>query len=156
MTGTKTGSMTAETGTPAPDAGPAARGDLQLSQDQDQESPSGPGGGVFARRLPWVLAGVGVASLGAGALLTSWGRRDNDQLSICSPQCNPNDVRHIRRLYVGADVAFGVGIAALAAGYWLYAVGHDGSTAEASGETALRLDLSPTRAGGVASVSGRF
>jgi hypothetical protein len=57
---------------------------------------------------------------------------------------------------VGADVAFGVGIAAIAAGYWLYAVGYTASKADTPAETALRLDLSPTRAGGLASLSGRF
>lgn len=155
-----TAGKTAKTGAPGTGAGPAAPAEGPGTQPAEEEpGAASPAGSAFVRRLPWVLAGVGVASLGAGALLTTWGRRDNDQLALCSPGCNPNDVRHIRRLYLGADAAFGVGIAAIAAGYWLYALGHAGSAGEeqAAGETALRLELSPARGGGgLAAVSGRF
>jgi hypothetical protein len=154
-TTTRTAANGGAPGTGAGPGGPAEGPGSELAEDQPgTASPRG----AFVRRLPWVLAGVGVASLGAGALLTTWGRRDNDQLAVCSPGCNPSDVRHIRRLYLGADVAIGVGIAALAAGYWLYALGHGGSAGEdVAGESALRLELSPTRgAGGLASLSGRF
>ena len=153
-----TGKTAADADAPGAGAGPAKPAEGPGAELAEEEPETGrPARGGLVRRMPWLLAGVGVASLGAGALLTTWGRRDNDQLAVCSPGCNPNDVRHIRRLYLGADVAFGVGIAAIAAGYWLYALGHAGSAgADAAGETALRLDLAPTRAGGLASVSGRF
>jgi hypothetical protein len=125
---------------------------------EPDETPAPPPAHTSKRALiPWILGAVGVASLGTAAVLTTWGRKDNDQLAICAPGCNDSDLRHIRRLYVGADVAIGVGVAALGAAYWVYARGR-GTAAEAppQAETALRLDLAPTRAGGVASISGRF
>jgi hypothetical protein len=105
--------------------------------------------------LPYVIGGLGVASLGAAGLLTYWGRKDNDALTQCSPTCDPGATQHIKRLYLGADVALGVGVAALAGATWLYVRSH-ASTEEKGSEQALHLDLAPTTSGGYASVSGRF
>jgi hypothetical protein len=108
------------------------------------------------RILPWVLTGVGAAALGAGAVITIWGRNDNNNLSACSPNCADSTLQHIRKVYQGADIAIGVGVAALAAAYWSYAYS-SGTAAESKGsETALRFDVAPTTSGGFAAVSGRF
>jgi hypothetical protein len=106
--------------------------------------------------LPWVIGGVGVASLGAGALLTYWGRKDNNLLGQCAPGCDPGAPRHIRGLYRDADIAFGVGVVALSAAYWVYAVSHSSAGETPPANTALRFDVAPVRAGGLASVSGAF
>ena len=122
------------------------------------ESTSSEAGGAPKRRriLPLVLTGVGVAALGTGAVLTLWGRKDNNNLSECSPNCADATLSHIKRIYQGADIAIGVGVAALAAAYWSYAF-TSGSSGESKGsETALRLDVAPTTSGGYAAVSGRF
>jgi len=108
------------------------------------------------RILPWVLTGVGVASLGAGAVFTLWGRKDNKDLSNCSPNCADATLSHIRKVYQAADIAIGVGVAALAAAYWSYAFSQGSSGESKSSETALRLDVAPTSSGGFAAVSGRF
>jgi hypothetical protein len=108
------------------------------------------------RILPLVLTGVGVASLGAGAVFTLWGRKDNTNLSNCSPDCSAATLSHIKRVYQTADIAIGVGVAALAAAYWSYAFSQGSSGESKSSETALRLDVAPTTSGGFAAVSGRF
>ena len=87
---------------------------------------------------------------------TLWGRKDNNNLSACSPNCADATLSHIKRVYQGGDIAIGVGVAALAAAYWSYAFSRS-STGESKGsETALRLDVAPTTSGGFAAVSGRF
>jgi hypothetical protein len=108
------------------------------------------------RILPWVLGGIGVVGLSTGAVLTVWGRKDNTNLGGCSPACPDGTLNHIRRVYQGADIAIGVGVAALAVAYWSYAF-LQGSSSETHGaESAMRLDVAPTTSGGFASVSGRF
>ena len=108
------------------------------------------------RILPLVLTGVGVASLGAGAVLTLWGRKDNNNLTACSPNCADSTLSHIKRVYQAADIAIGVGVAALAAAYWSYAFSQGSPAESKASETALRLDVAPTTSGGFAAVSGRF
>jgi hypothetical protein len=115
------------------------------------------------RRIPVlsvVSAGVGLASLGAGALLTYWGRKDSDLLGPCSPSCPQSSADHVHSLYLAADISIGVGLAALAGSYWAYA--HSRSTAQEAGgeEVAVRstptLVVAPTPSGAVGALSGRF
>jgi hypothetical protein len=103
---------------------------------------------------PFVIGGVGVLGLGAGALLTYWGKTDNDALAACSPSCAPSSVDHIRRLYLAADISFGVGGAALGVAALLFAISHSGSH-EVAPSTAV-FDVRPTRSGAVASFQGVF
>lgn len=106
---------------------------------------------------PFVLGGVGVLGLGAGALLTYWGKTDNDALSQCSPSCAPSSVDHIRKLYLAADVSFGVGGAALGVAALLFATSHPGGSHEgAPSSSTAAFDVLPTRSGAVASFQGVF
>ena len=105
--------------------------------------------------LPYVIGGLGVASLGAAGLLTYWGRKDNDALRQCTPSCDPATTQHIKRLYLESDIALGVGVAALGVATWIYVASHSNQEERAS-EQALRIDVAPTNSGGFASVSGRF
>ena len=70
---------------------------------------------------PTLLTVVGVAGLAGGAAFTYWGRKDNEQLAGCTPNCPAETVHHIRMLYLGADMSFAVGGLALgtAALLWL-------------------------------------
>ena len=111
-------------------------------------SSSGPGAGTY------VLAGTGVLAIIAGGLLTSWGRRDNASLSECTPFCKEESLAHIRRLYVAADISFGVGAAALATSIWLFASSFRGS--DRPDPEFLGVDIQPVQSGAFASVSGRF
>ena len=107
--------------------------------------------------IPYLLGGVGLASIGTGALLTYWGRKDNQNLKACSPMCDPSAPNHIKKLYLGSDIALGAGVALLGAAYWVYVVTHSDKDKEEKGtEEALRFDVMPTTSGGFAAVSGKF
>ena len=112
---------------------------------------------VVGRRpvLAFVLGAGGLAAIGAGALLTYWGRADNDRLGACSPGCPSGAVAHVHHLYIGADVAFGVGAAALAGASWAY-LNHRKRRAETNDDASLRVDVRPTTSGAIAGVRGTF
>jgi hypothetical protein len=105
--------------------------------------------------LPIAVGAGGLLTLAAGGLLTYWGRRDNDLLSRCSPNCSPSSVDHIRTLYTLSDISFGVGIAAVGAATWLW-LGTGSIKEQPSPRAAYRFDLSPSRSGAIASVKGVF
>lgn len=105
--------------------------------------------------LAYVLGGTGLAGVGGFALLTYWGRKDNAALGVCDPHCSQNDVDHVHRVYLGANVALGVGVAALAGAYWAYTT-RDAKHESESEREAYRFDLTPTRSGTLATVSGSF
>jgi hypothetical protein len=109
-----------------------------------------------APKLTYVLTGTGIAALGAGAMLIYWGRKDNDKLAGCSTDttnCPKATVDHIHNLYLGGNIAIGVGIASLAGAYWAYA--HH-SAKESESHEAYRFDVQPTKSGAVASIGGSF
>ena len=105
--------------------------------------------------LTYVLAGTGIAALGAGAALIYWGRKDNSRLPECSTSttnCDQGTIDHIHNLYLGGNIALGVGLASLGAAYWVYS--HAGK--EEASKEAYRFDVQPTRSGAVASIGGSF
>ena len=114
--------------------------------------------------LSYIFAGAGLASLGAGALLTVWGRSDTNKLGVCSPSCPQSSADHIHNLYVAADVSIGVGLAALAASYWAYAHARANGEAqeqEHEAQTALRtptpmIGVQPMSSGALGTLSGIF
>jgi len=114
------------------------------------------------RRIPvlsFVTAGVGVAALGAGALLTYWGRKDTDLLGPCSPRCSAASADHIHNLYLAADISIGVGIAALASSYWAYARSRsmqETGEEEVAVRSTPTLVVAPTPSGAVGALSGHF
>lgn len=62
----------------------------------------------------WVLLGVGVAGAGAFAGMGLTGKSQERELrDVCSPNCTDHDVKSMNSLYLGADIAAGVGAAAL-------------------------------------------
>jgi hypothetical protein len=100
-----------------------------------------------ASALPgYLLASAGVLGVGGWGVLSWWGRKDNDLLARCSPDCAQSDVDHIHTLYLAADVSLGVGITALVAGTWMIWRSHSTYT----------LEVSPTRSGAAAVLSGEF
>jgi hypothetical protein len=106
---------------------------------------------------PWLLTGLGLAGLGGYGVLTHWGRQDNDALAGCAPNCRPETMRHIRMLYLGADVSAGVGAAALVgAATWFLLRSGPTSNERASRRSHYAIDVRPTPSGAVALVSGGF
>jgi hypothetical protein len=112
--------------------------------------------------LGLVLGGAGVLGLAAGALLTYWGKTDNDSLARCAPNCAPASLDHIRTMYLASDISFGVGGAALGAAALVLALSHRGAPAASAAakaspaQRAFVFDLGPTRGGGVVSFGGVF
>ena len=151
----------AEAAEPDGDTGAAAGATTGAATDSEPEpAVAARRAGPRHRLLPVLIGGAGLLSIGAGALLTTWGRKDNDRLGDCAPNCSPATLSHVRRLYLEADVAFGVGVAALTAAYWVYAVTHSGAAetpaTEAAADTALHFGIVPTSAGAFASISSGF
>jgi hypothetical protein len=107
---------------------------------------------------PYLLGGLGLAGLGGYALLTHWGRVDNDNLGECAPRCPEETLRHIRQLYLAADVSAAVGGAALL-GSTIWFIARSGSSSReevAAGRSPYLLDVKPTRSGALATLSGAF
>jgi hypothetical protein len=105
--------------------------------------------------LPWLVGGLGVAAIGGGVVLTMWGRKDNASLSACSPNCAVGVTNKVKMRYLESDIAFGVGVAALGAAYWIHVV-TSRPQEEKPTEEALRINVLPTPSGGFASVAGSF
>jgi hypothetical protein len=105
--------------------------------------------------LPFVLGGVGLAGVGAGALLTAWGKKDNQALGQCAPDCSKATLNHIRTLYTVADISLGAGAVAIGIATYLFA--DRGFTKEKPpARSAYVFDVQPTPSGAFASVSGAF
>lgn len=69
----------------------------------------------------WVLLGVGVVGAGAFAGMGLMGKsQENELKDVCSPNCTDHDTKSMRSLYLGADIAAGVGAAALISAGILY------------------------------------
>lgn len=110
---------------------------------------------------PWsayALAGVGLLGVGGYATFNLKGSADNDALvAFCKPDCKPESVRHVRNLYLAADVSLGIGIAALAASTYLFFRSNGAEEEEAPTRSRIsRLGVAPTSAGALATVGGTF
>jgi hypothetical protein len=103
---------------------------------------------------PFLWGALGLAGVGGFGALTYWGRADNKLLTGCAPTCTDASVRHVRELYWAADASLGVGVVSLVVSTWLFA--SSGTESSAEGARPVSLDLRAARAGGVATVTGRF
>jgi hypothetical protein len=104
--------------------------------------------------LTYVVAGTGLAAIGTSLLLVYWGSHDNEKLNRCAPDCNPDSVRHIRRMYIASDITMGAGVAALGVATWLLV--SDLTTDHAAPASAYSLDVKPLRSGAFAAFEGAF
>ncbi len=113
------------------------------------------------RRIPvlsFVTAGVGVAALGAGALLTYWGARTPICGALLAQLLASQRGSHSQPL-PAADISIGVGIAALAGSYWAYAHSRamqDAGEEEVAVRSTPTLVVAPTPSGAVGALSGHF
>jgi hypothetical protein len=70
---------------------------------------------------PYTVLGTGLLALGGYGVLTYWGRKDNDKLAQCTPNCLQASVAHVRDLYLYANVSLSVGIVSVVTGgAWLF------------------------------------
>jgi hypothetical protein len=140
-----------------PDTSPA---DPVAASTETTGAPRATTGGFALPRspVPYVVAGVGLAGIAAGALLTYWGKKDNDSLLAECGQtqaCQQSSVDHIRTMYVAADISIGAGVVALGVATWLFATSH-GPEDKPAARSAYVVDVHPTSTGAVASVAGSF
>jgi hypothetical protein len=111
---------------------------------------------------PWsayALAGVGVLGVGGYFTFNLKGSADNDALVVlCKPNCNPTSVRHVRNIYLAADISLGIGLAALAGSTYLFLRSHGTEEESPRSRTGsiTGLSLAPTPSGGVATLGGTF
>ena len=136
------GTSSKEASEPAPPPEPATASNLE---------PKKHGRSAF----PYLLGGLGLASVGAGALLTLWGRQDNAALSACAPNCAASDLDHIKTLYLASDIAFGVGAAAVGVATVMLVAG-GGKGREKTAHAGLTFDVAPAPSGAFATFRGTF
>jgi hypothetical protein len=97
----------------------------------------------------YVLLGTSVVGFAGYGMFTYWGRKDNDKLSVCSPDCPQSDIDHINNLYTAANISLAVGATALiGAGYVMWR-NHNSYSLE-------RVAIQPTKSGALATFSGSF
>jgi hypothetical protein len=143
------------------DSRPAVETAAGVTVDRDPLDSEDPAPSRPARRTrvaPWILGGAGLAAVGGYALLTFWGRKDNQLLGECTPQCPQASVDRVKHLYLAANISLGVGAAALAGATYLFVRSRSRSSGE---EVAIKpasyaVDVQPVPSGAVASLRGAF
>jgi hypothetical protein len=108
------------------------------------------------RVAPWILGGVGLAGVGGYALLTFWGRKDNQLLGDCTPACPQSGLDRVKRLYLLANISLGVGAAALVGATYLFIRSRSASHEVAAKPASYAVDVQPVPSGAVASLRGAF
>jgi hypothetical protein len=103
---------------------------------------------------PYLLGGTALLGGGAYALLSTWARNDNAELSRCTPNCPKESVQHIRNLYLAADISLGVGIAAAVGSIASFIVSGSGSEDKPAPQRNLALSVQPERNGALATLRG--
>jgi hypothetical protein len=105
--------------------------------------------------LPYAIGGVGLAGVGAGVLFTLWGRKDNDALAQCTPNCPLDSLDRVKKLYTMADISYGVGLAGIGASALLFVMsGPTVSKEKVPAKSAYMVDVQSTRNGVFGTVSG--
>ncbi|MGK3967606.1 hypothetical protein WMF38_25965 [Sorangium sp. So ce118] len=103
--------------------------------------------------LPIALGGVAAAGGVAYAALGLSARADADRLrTTCAPRCAEADVDAVRTKIVGANIAFGVGVAALGGAVAALLLGRAGPAAPA----AAAVHVVPLPGGAAAGLGARF
>jgi hypothetical protein len=136
-----------------PAADKPSPGDSAQRVRTGRDEPSGGGWTIPTSVFPYLLGVVGLAGVAGGGVLTYWGNQDNNLLrNSCggTAQCKQSSVDHIKRLYVEADISYGVGAAALTITTFLFA------TSRSKARDAVVVGVEPTTSGGIASISGKF
>jgi hypothetical protein len=109
--------------------------------------------------LPYVFAGVGVASLGGFFALGAMRNSAERDLQKCWPRCSEDRLDEVKRFAVGANVSLGISGAAFATSAVLLLsrrLGTRQEQARTKSNTAYALDVESSRGGVVAKVSGSF
>jgi hypothetical protein len=94
---------------------------MPASREREGE-PKGSASTTSMSPLAYVFGGVGVLGLGSFAYFAIDGRAEKSRLAgLCAPRCSDAEVAAVSTRYLAADVALGVGVAALiAAAYFAF------------------------------------
>ncbi|WP_438007477.1 hypothetical protein WME89_01340 [Sorangium sp. So ce321] len=137
-------------GAGAPGGGAGAPGGGALTPHEDQAT-SPPASALL---LPIALGGVAAAGGVAYAALGLSARADADRLrTTCAPRCAEADVDAVRTKIVGANIAFGVGVAALGGAVAALLLGRADPAAPAA---AAAVHVVPLPGGAAAALGARF
>jgi hypothetical protein len=135
--------------TDRPEPAPAPKKEIAApAAEGSAPEPTAGGGAAVA---PLLLGSLGLAGVGAYGALTYLGKKDNEP---CSPSCSAASLDRSRKLFLAADISLGVGVAALGAATWIAFA--SGSSKARPNEAAYAIDVTPTRSGAFASVTGSF
>ncbi|WP_437940997.1 hypothetical protein [Sorangium sp. So ce341] len=146
--GEKLRRVSARLARPGASAGAPAAGALPPREDR---AASPPASGLI---LPIALGGVAAGSGVAYAALGLSARADADRLrATCAPRCAEADVDAVRAKILGANIAFGVGVAALAGAVAALVLRRAEPGAPAA---TAAVHVVPLRGGGAAALGGRF
>jgi hypothetical protein len=110
--------------------------------------------GAKTSAWPYVVGGVGLASLGVSVAFLTWGHHDSELLDQCSPNCSQDSADHVKQMYIAADISLGVGVVALGVATWLYLSEPPG--AAPADHAQLQFDVQPLRGGAFATVEQTF
>ncbi|AUX26328.1 uncharacterized protein SOCEGT47_068890 [Sorangium cellulosum] len=133
----------------APGAGAGAPGRGAGASREDAGAPSSAGVPI----LPIALGGVAVAGGVAYAAFGLSARADADHLrATCAPRCTEADVDAVRTKVVAANIAFGVGVAALGGAVAALLLRRPGAAARA----AAAVHVVPLPGGAAATLGARF
>ncbi|WP_437654595.1 hypothetical protein [Sorangium sp. So ce1182] len=133
---------------PVRGAGAPGGGALTPREDQASSPPAS------ALLLPIALGGVAAAGGVAYAALGLGARADADRLrTTCAPRCAEADVDAVRTKIVGANIAFGVGVAALGGAVAALLLGRADPAAPAA---AAAVHVVPLPGGAAAALAARF
>lgn len=95
------------------------RNALPVSHERERE-PKGSASATSMSPLAYVFGGVGVLGLGTFTYFAIDGRSEKSRLAgLCAPRCSDAEVAAVSTRYLAADVALGVGVAALIAAAYL-------------------------------------
>ncbi len=111
----------------------------------------GPHRRPFASTPFWVAGAVGATGLASFVYFGLAARAGDHRLAGCTPGCDPHDVDAVRRDYLFANVALGVGAAGLVVAGVIFAM--DLKRPAASSARVLQIGLSPVAIGPVARLS---
>jgi hypothetical protein len=107
--------------------------------------------------LPYVVGGVGLVGVGGYALFYTMAKTENNaMLEQCWPSCSEGRLDRVRNLYLASHISLGAGMAAIGTATFLYFQLNSGSDKPAKQSARYVVDVTPSRSGVLATVSGVF
>lgn len=107
----------------------------------------------------WILGGIGLAGLATFGTMAGLAMSRRSELqSTCYGSCDPAEIDSVKRQFVVADVALGVGLVSLGVATYLFLAprGARANPEAATQSARIGVDVAPKPGGGALFLSGRF